>query len=108
MSFAAHQSLRDRQRSSRMARCSGNLWRLPALPCCAVALFVAICSSHAETVWLSSLDLSQMTSGWGVAKTDSGVAGTPIKIGGKEFANGVGTHAESRFRVDVRGKATRF
>jgi alpha-galactosidase len=49
-----------------------------------------------------------MTSGWDVAKTNSGVAGTPIKIGGKEFARGVGTHAESRLRVDVRGKARRF
>jgi len=49
-----------------------------------------------------------MTSGWSVAKTNLGVVGTPIRIARKEFARGVGTHAESRLRIDIRGKATRF
>jgi len=49
-----------------------------------------------------------MTCGWSVAKTNFGVVGTPIRIGGKEFARGVGTHAESTLRVDIRGKARRF
>src|SRR5258708_36099613 len=65
-------------------------------------------SFSAETAWLSSLDLSQMTSGQSVAKTNVGVVGTPLRIGGKEFARGMGTAAESRLRVDVAGKASRF
>src|SRR5689334_18735954 len=84
-----------------------NCW-LSKFSCSAVALVVAICASHADTVSLSSLDLSQMTSGWSVAKANSNIVGTPIKIGGKEFAHGVGTHAESRLRIDLRGKARRF
>src|SRR5260370_20399486 len=65
-------------------------------------------SFSAETAWLSSLDLSQMTSGWSVAKTNLGVVGTPLRIGGKEFARGIGTAAASKLRVDVAGKASRF
>jgi alpha-galactosidase len=62
----------------------------------------------ADTVWLSSLDLTQMTTGWSVPKTDRGIAGTPISIGGKQFPRGVGTHAESKLRLDLGGRATRF
>jgi len=62
----------------------------------------------AETVWLSSLDLTRMTSGWSVPKADLGVLGKPISIGGKQFAHGVGTHSESKLRVDLGGKGTRF
>ncbi len=62
----------------------------------------------AETVWLSSLDLAQMTSGWSVPKADLGVVGKPISIGGKQFARGIGTHAESKLRVDLGRKAKRF
>jgi len=62
----------------------------------------------AKTVWLSSLDLAQMTCGWSVPKTDLGIAGTPLSIGGTQFTIGVGTHAESKLRVELGGKATRF
>src|SRR5439155_19749793 len=78
------------------------------LLCCAGALFCASSLVSAETVWLSSLDLTRMTCGWSVPKADLGVAGKPISIGGKQFARGVGTHAESRLRVDLGGKASRF
>jgi alpha-galactosidase len=49
-----------------------------------------------------------MTSSWGVAQADRGISGTPITIGGKHFSRGVDTHAESKLRVDLGGKATRF
>jgi alpha-galactosidase len=62
----------------------------------------------AETVWLSSLDLTRMTSGWSLPKADLGVTDTPISIGGKQFTRGAGTHAESKLRVDLGRKASRF
>ena len=71
-------------------------------------LLFATAQSAAETVSLSSLDLKQMTAGWSDAKTDLGVAGKPISIGGKPFAHGVGTHAASSFRVKLDGNATSF
>src|SRR5207245_5299942 len=55
-----------------------------------------------------SLDLTRMTSGWSVPKVNLGVTGIPLSIGGKQFAHGVGTAAESKLRVDLGGKANRF
>src|SRR6267378_6053731 len=81
---------------------------LPKAVGCAGAILSAGSLVSAETVWLSSLDLTRMTSGWSVPKADLGVAGKPISIDGKQFARGVGTHAESKLRVDLGGKATRF
>ena len=72
------------------------------------AWLFATFSLRAETVPLSSLDISQMTTGWEAARADQGVAGKPLSIGGKQFAHGVGTHAASVFRVNVAGQASRF
>lgn len=69
---------------------------------CAASVF------GAETVWLSSLDLTKMTSGWSVPKVDLGVVGKPISIDGKQFARGVGTHAKSKMRLDLGGAGKRF
>ena len=74
----------------------------------AMVLFCGAASLSAETVWLSSLDLKQMTTGWGAAQADRGVAGQPLSIGGKKFARGVGTHAASKLRVNLGGNASRF
>src|SRR5271154_3137228 len=74
----------------------------------AVLLICQTPALFAETIWLSSLDLNQMTSGWSVAKADHEISGQPIVIAKKQFDHGVGTHAASHFRVDVGGQATRF
>lgn len=65
-------------------------------------------ASAAETVWLSSLDLSHMRQGWGDPKIDQTVTGKPIAIGGQKFERGVGTHATSRLWVDLGGGTDRF
>ena len=72
---------------------------------------LSVCAASpvlAGTVWLSSLDLSQMTAGWSVPKADREITGQPIVIAKEQFAHGVGTHAASNFRVDLGGQATRF
>ena len=72
---------------------------------------LALCFTEtvaAEPVSLSSLDLGQMTAGWSDPKVDQSVIQNPIRIGGEKFERGVGTHANSRFRVDLGGNATRF
>jgi len=61
----------------------------------------------AETVRLSSLDLSTMTTGWGRPRADRSIDGNPLTIAGRQYAHGVGTHAASRFVLAVNG-ATRF
>ncbi len=62
----------------------------------------------AESVWISSLDLSAVTQGWGKAEADKSVTGKPISIAGRKFEHGVGTHAVSRALIDLKGGAERF
>src|SRR5437667_9095998 len=102
----SHKSLRDKRKSGSSASFkSWWYWRhLPKVVCCAMAGASSLVS--AETMWLSSLDLTRMTSGWSIPKADLGVAGKPISIGGKQFSRGVGTHAESKLRLDLGGKAS--
>lgn len=65
-------------------------------------------ANAAESVWVSSLDLSRITQGWGTARADVSVEGHPISIGGQKFVHGVGTHAASIFRIDLKKGAQRF
>src|ERR1700722_2068184 len=84
-----------------------NLLRLKCMGLIAFLGCTAL-SSFAATVWLSSLDLGQMTTGWSVAKVDREIGGQAITIGKRHFEHGVGTHASSNFRVDVGGNASSF
>lgn len=61
-----------------------------------------------DTVWLSSLDLGQMVTGWSVPKVDRSITDRPIRIGGNAYEKGLGTHAHSRFRIHLGGNAMRF
>ena len=62
-----------------------------------------------QTVWLSSLDLSKATQGWGKPQADKNVRGTgPISIGGRRFDHGFGTHAPGALHIDLKGSCARF
>src|SRR6185436_5466954 len=84
------------------------LQRATGLAALAAGVFCGVAPLSAETVWLSSLDLKQMTTGWNAAQADRGVSGQPLSIAGKKFERGVGTHAASKIRIDVGGNAKRF
>lgn len=60
------------------------------------------------TVALQELDLSRMSQGWGSPQVNKSVSGSPLSIGGRKFAHGVGTHAASEFALDLHGIARRF
>jgi alpha-galactosidase len=62
----------------------------------------------AETVWLSSLDLTKMTQGWGRPQIDRSIREKPLSIGGVGFARGVGTHARSLLWIRLAGGTERF
>lgn len=75
--------------------------------------WISVCSvCHvawpAEEVRLSSLDLNLMTAGWGKPVADLSVQSLPLSIGGRKFAHGVGTHAESFMWIDLHGGCQRF
>jgi len=82
--------------------------RTTTLGLLAAAVLLAAQSTRAEDVRLETLDLHAMTQGWGESRAAKSVDGHSLKIGSKEFAHGVGTHAESEMVIDLKGAATRF
>ncbi len=76
------------------------------LICATILLVPRRCS--ADTIWLSSLDLTKMKQGYGTPMVDKSINGQPISIGGRKFAHGVGSHSSGSFVIDLGGHATRF
>ena len=63
----------------------------------------------AETnIWLDTLPLQYMKQSWSHAKKNKSVDGNPLRIGGKEFKRGVGSHAPSRAFYKLDGKTLFF
>jgi alpha-galactosidase len=65
-------------------------------------------AAEPKTVWLSELDLSLVSAGWGSPQADKSVTGKPIMIAGQKFDRGLGTHADSLARIDLQGGAEKF
>jgi len=61
-----------------------------------------------NTVRLESLDLANMEQAWGKPSKNRSVENRPMKIGGKAFAHGVGTHADSEMAINLNGQAKAF
>jgi alpha-galactosidase len=61
-----------------------------------------------EEVWLSDLDISKTQQGWGEPRRDTSVDGHPLRIGGRAFEHGLGTHADSLLYVQLNGRGRKF
>lgn len=61
-----------------------------------------------DTVWLSTLDVSLATTGWGQKGVNTSCMGNPIRLNGKEYKSGFGAHAPSLFYVKLSGATMRF
>ncbi len=57
---------------------------------------------------LEALDLRAMSQEWGAPQKGLSVDKNPLKIGGRTFQHGVGTHAYSELRVKLVGPLTQF
>ena len=62
----------------------------------------------ANAMWLESLDISQMTTGWNNPGKGKSADNRPLTLGGTVYTHGVGTHAVSDFLVDLKGAAVKF
>ena len=78
------------------------------LPCSAPRWVQGPSAPAAETVWLSSLDVSKTVQGWGQQQVDRSVTGKPLSIAGQQFARGVGTHAISTLAIELGGGTERL
>lgn len=73
----------------------------------AVVLAVTACAAG-KSVRLSSFDLSLVSTGYGTAQAGKSVTGKGLQIGSQTFSDGIGTHAESEFDIEMDGKAEQF
>lgn len=65
-------------------------------------------SQSYDTVWLSSLDISKATLGWGKPGVDVSCMGNPIILNGITYKKGFGTHASSILYIKLAGGSARF
>jgi len=74
--------------------------------------FLLICllagAQSYDTLWLSSLDISKATLGWGKPGKDVSCMGNPIILNGITYKKGFGTHASSILYVKLSGGSARF
>lgn len=63
-----------------------------------------------NSIWLDSLDISKLTSGWEGHDPQAGksIEGNPLTLKGVVYPHGIGTHAISECVINLKGAATRF
>lgn len=77
----------------------------PALP---IATGAAVPSGPVKTTRLSEADLSGIHQGWGSPRKDTSVGGSPLKVGGVDYASGIGTHATMNWSIELDGQGVTF
>lgn len=74
-----------------------------------LGLFQGAYAQTEKTIWLDEMDLSTMTCGWDEPKKNKSVEGwQALKLNGKTYERGVGTHASSEFVINLQESANRF
>ena len=73
-----------------------------------VLLFALLERAGAEPFWLDTLQLQYVEQDWGEPHANQSVDGHPLFLDGKRFEHGVGTHANSSFRIALGGNGERF
>jgi alpha-galactosidase len=108
-SHRSHGTLFSKTQTSNIMKKKYSLKQTLSAVAVSAGLLGFACDAAEEVpIWLSSLNLSAMSSGWGQPHADKSVQDKPLSIGGKIFEKGVGTHASSKMRLKLDGKALRF
>lgn len=61
-----------------------------------------------QVFWLDETELSLMETGWSISRSKLSSDGNPLSVGGVKYERGVGTHAISKFFLDLHGTAISF
>jgi alpha-galactosidase len=80
---------------------------LATVPAAAAAQGSRSAARDSSITWLADLDLKNVEQGWRSARANLSVDGNPLRLGGKSYDRGVGSHADAiaRIRLD---RALRF
>jgi alpha-galactosidase len=76
--------------------------------CAAVLIAVWAGTAAAETVWLDELNVGRIRQDRLFPRKKRAVRGAEMTIAGRKFTRGVGTHARSRFFLQLDGGVKRF
>ncbi len=82
-------------------------WMFYCAAACA-AIMTTTAFAETRTVWLDDLNLGMIRQGWGKAEAKTSVQGRPLRLQGKTYARGVGSHAAGVFYVELDGSVKRF
>ena len=66
------------------------------------------CNTNVKQINVDQMDLSSMTTGWRKVNSGKSVEENPLKIAGKVYEKGIGTHAISQYMIALDGKASEF
>jgi alpha-galactosidase len=62
----------------------------------------------AGAIWLETLGLDLISQDWGSPRARRSVDDKPLTLHGATYPHGIGTHANSEWTFDLKGRATRF
>lgn len=73
-----------------------------------LGLFSVSCQQKTHTLYLDELDMSKIQSEWSKPKANKSIDGATLTVGGKTFERGIGTHATSKFMLNLDKKGVRL
>ena len=79
----------------------------PFVLCGLVLLCLAVAASG-EVVWLDQLNMRHSICGWSQTRSRKSVGGNALRLRGKTYDRGVGTHPPGQFSVELAGGSKRF
>lgn len=85
-----------------LAQVSGSVDPYPTPPMATVA------QNAGNTVRIENLNLSGVLQDWGSPEKDKSVGQNPLKVAGKTYSHGLGTHAVSHFVISLNKAAIAF
>ena len=93
--------------------CAPNAQQPEVIPEAAMSAthFVKLPVSHesgTEYISLSSMDLKNVTNGWGTIRPNKSIGNNPLVIDDTTYESGVGVHAKSRIVVKLNGAVSHF
>jgi len=66
------------------------------------------CHKPVRLIYLDELGVQHVIAGWGESKANKSIDGHPLTVAGQVYERGLGTHAESRCRLKLDGRAVSF
>lgn len=76
--------------------------------CLALCLFAALDALAVTNIWLDSMPLDHIRQNWKTAARNRSVDGNPLKIAGKVYERGVGSHSPGEALYKLDGKTVAF